>query len=158
MRRVLFAEGNLEQTGRRLADIDPQDACMPVLPCHGTFVIVQDDGALEGWPNNGIGRVNPDGSLGSCSSCHTRHTFSVPEARKPDTCGQCPLGSDHPQYEIYTESKHGNLYAARGEELNWDAPAGEWGADDVDAPTYAVCHMSGFGGAVDTTHDVSERS
>jgi len=28
------------------------------------------------WPNTGIGRVNPDGSAGSCSACHTRHRFS----------------------------------------------------------------------------------
>ena len=125
--------------------------------CHGTFIIVEDDGSLTGWPNTGIGRVNPDGSLGSCSSCHTRHSFSVVEARKPDTCGQCHLGPDHPQHEIYVESKHGNIFASRGEEWNWDAPAGEWGPDDIEAPTCATCHMSDFGGQVGTTHDVGER-
>jgi len=44
--------------------------------CHGTFVIVEDDGSISGLPNVGVGRVNADGSLGSCSSCHTRHLFS----------------------------------------------------------------------------------
>ena len=28
------------------------------------------------WPNTGIGRLNLDGSLGSCSACHSRHDFS----------------------------------------------------------------------------------
>ena len=125
--------------------------------CHGTFVIAEEDGTLTGWPNTGIGRVNPDESLGSCASCHTRHTFSVAEARKPHTCGQCHLGPDHPQIEIYEESKHGNIYDALGEEWNWEAPSGEWGPDDIGAPTCATCHMSGFGGAVETTHDVGER-
>lgn len=34
--------------------------------CHGSFVVVGKGGKLSGWPNTGIGRVNPDGSLGSC--------------------------------------------------------------------------------------------
>jgi hydroxylamine dehydrogenase len=123
--------------------------------CHGTFVIAEDNGELTGWPNTGIGRVNPDGTLGSCASCHTRHTFSVAEARKPYTCGQCHLGPDHPQIEIYEESKHGNIYDARGESWNWTSD--DWGPDDIDAPTCATCHMSAFGGVVDATHDVGER-
>ena len=123
--------------------------------CHGTFVIVEDDGSITGLPNVGIGRVNADGSLGSCSSCHTRHEFSIAEARKPETCGQCHLGPDHPQIEIYEESKHGNLYAAKGEEWNWDSE--DWGSDDIGAPTCATCHMSAFGGAVESTHNVGDR-
>jgi hypothetical protein len=127
------------------------------LDCHGTVIKVGKDGTLINWPNVGMGRFNPDGSVGSCSTCHTRHSFSVAEARKPETCGQCHLGPDHPQREIYEESKHGNIFSAMGEEWNWDAPAGDWGPDDIVAPTCATCHMSGFGGAVKTTHDVSAR-
>lgn len=127
------------------------------MECHGSFVVVDENGKLEGWPNTGVGRVNPDGSLGSCSSCHTRHEFSKAQARKPETCGQCHLGPDHPQMEIYEESKHGNIYASSGEEWNWDAPSREFGTDDVLAPTCAVCHMSGFNNAVNLTHDVGER-
>ena len=125
------------------------------LDCHGTIIKVGPDGKLINWPNVGIGRFNPDGSVGSCSACHTRHTFSVAQARKPETCGQCHLGPDHPQREIYEESKHGNLVAAMGDEWNWDAK--DWGPDDIDAPTCATCHMSGFGGAQDSTHNVSAR-
>lgn len=127
------------------------------IQCHGSFVIADPGGELQGWPNTGVGRVNPDGSLGSCSSCHTRHGYSVAEARKPETCGQCHLGPDHPQHEIYEESKHGNMYGSDGESWNWDAPSGEWSTEDIDSPTCATCHMSGFGGAVETTHEVGER-
>ncbi len=28
-----------------------------------------------------IGRINPDGSRGSCSACHTRHSFSIAQER-----------------------------------------------------------------------------
>jgi cytochrome c553 len=104
-----------------------------------------------------MGRFNPDGSVGSCTACHTRHTFSIAQARKPETCGQCHLGPDHPQREIYEESKHGNLYAANGEKWNWSVPPGQWGPEDIEAPTCATCHMSGFGGALESTHNVSAR-
>ena len=65
--------------------------------CHGTVVRMKD-GELdpETWPNVGVGRINFDGSRGSCTSCHTRHRFSLMEARKPEACGQCHLGPDHP--------------------------------------------------------------
>lgn len=127
------------------------------LDCHGTVIKVGKGGKLINWPNVGIGRFNPDGSVGSCSACHTRHTFSLSQVRKPETCGQCHLGPDHPQREIYEESKHGNLYAANGEEWNWNVPPGQWGPEDIEAPTCATCHMSGFGGAVESTHNVSAR-
>jgi hypothetical protein len=128
--------------------------------CHGTKLEVVKDGdkikEIKGWPNNGIGRVNPDGSTGSCSACHTRHSFSIAEARKPDACASCHLGPDHPQIEIYNESKHGNIYLTRGDTWNWNAPAGKLTAQDIGAPTCAVCHMSGLG-VTKTTHDVSAR-
>jgi cytochrome c5 len=101
--------------------------------------------------------MNPDGSRGSCSSCHTRHKFSVAEARKPEACGQCHLGPDHPQIEIYEESKHGAIYHAEGDSWNWTAAPGTWTPGvDYRAPTCSVCHMSGING-VPTTHDVTER-
>ena len=92
--------------------------------CHGSIVKVNDDGSLDTntWPNTGIGRVNPDGSKGTCSACHTRHRFSKEQARKPETCGKCHLGPDHPQKEVYEESKHGILYRAFEDDLNMDKP------------------------------------
>ncbi len=126
--------------------------------CHGSVVkVVDGDLDASTWPNVGVGRVNPDGSKGSCSSCHTRHKFSLAEARKPEACGQCHLGPDHPQIEIYNESKHGAIYHSEGDEWNWDAPPGSWTAGvDYRAPTCSVCHMSGVGD-VPVTHNVTER-
>ena len=126
--------------------------------CHGT-ILKSEDGVLDPdtWPNVGVGRINLDSSRGSCTSCHTRHLFSIAEARKPEACGQCHLGPDHPQIEIYMESKHGDIYTAHGHEYNWDAAAGTWTPGvDYRGPTCASCHMSGAG-TVLTTHDVTER-
>jgi cytochrome c553 len=126
--------------------------------CHGTVLRVKD-GKLDPstWPNVGVGRINLDGSRGSCTSCHTRHRFSLMEARKPEACGQCHLGPDHPQIEIYMESKHGSLYTAFKNEYNWNAAPGAWTPGvDFRSPTCASCHMSGAG-TVPTSHDVTER-
>jgi len=126
--------------------------------CHGTILKMKDDQLdPEVWPNTGVGRLNFDGSKGSCTSCHTRHRFSVMEARKPEACGQCHLGPDHPQIEIFMESKHGDIYTAHGDTYNWDAAPGTWTAGvDYRAPTCAGCHMSGSGPVL-TSHDVTER-
>ncbi len=126
--------------------------------CHGSIVKIENGEFDEKtWPHVGVGRMNPDGSRGSCSSCHTRHKFSVAEARKPEACGQCHLGPDHPQIEIYEESKHGAIYHAEGDSWNWTAAPGTWTPGvDYRTPTCSVCHMSGING-VPTTHDVSER-
>lgn len=126
--------------------------------CHGAIVKLED-GKLtpETWPSVGVGRINPDGSRGACTSCHTRHLFSVMEARKPEACGQCHLGPDHPQIEIFMESKHGDLYTAHGDDYNWNAAPGTWTAGiDYRGPVCASCHMSGVASTL-TTHDVTER-
>ncbi|MBW8035562.1 MAG: hydroxylamine oxidoreductase [Planctomycetes bacterium] len=132
-------------------------AIMGCEKCHGSQVKVID-GKLdpETWPNNGIGRVNPDGSKGSCTACHTRHKFSIAEARRPETCGTCHMGPDHPQLEIYNESKHGVIYASEGHEWNMDISTGAWDTRHHRAPTCATCHMSGIG-ELTSTHDVSSR-
>jgi hypothetical protein len=123
--------------------------------CHGTNMTGKSTEDFTVWPNNGIGRINPDGSRGSCSSCHSRHTFSIREARHPETCGQCHVGPDHPQLEIFTESKHGNIYASEHDKWDWDVK--DWQAGiDYRAPTCAGCHMSSAP-MVPSTHDVSSR-
>lgn len=126
--------------------------------CHGTIIEVKEGRPVAGtWPNVGVGRINPDGTLGSCSSCHTRHRFSVMEARKPEACDQCHLGPDHPQIEIYNESKHGTIYHAEGDSWNWSTDDGLWKAGrDFRAPTCSACHMSQAGN-IPKTHDVTER-
>jgi hypothetical protein len=112
--------------------------------CHGTVVKVNKDGKLDPatWPNTGMGRINPDGSEGSCSACHQRHDFSVAQARQPENCGKCHMGPDHPQIEIYTESKHGINYYANKERMNLESSKWVVGEDYFAAPTCATCHMS----------------
>ena len=136
-------------------DIERQTGCYH---CHGSIVKVEDGKFnSDTWPNVGIGRINPDGSKGSCSSCHTRHKFSLAEARKPEACGQCHLGPDHPQIEIFEESKHGAIYHAEGDSWKWDAAPGTWTPGvDYRTPTCSVCHMSAVS-KVAGTHDVTER-
>ncbi len=111
-----------------------------------------------GWPNTGIGRLNLDGSLGSCSACHSRHDFSPRRARQPENCGKCHLGPDHPQKEVYEESKHGVAYRDLRDSMNLGAESWVLGKDYAQAPTCASCHMSGNvrnGGRI--THDPGER-
>lgn len=126
--------------------------------CHGTVVKVLEDGQLDPatWPNTGIGRINPDGSEGSCSACHSRHAFSVAQARQPDNCGKCHMGPDHPQKEIYYESKHGIAYLANKDKMNLDRPRWVVGEDYHAAPTCATCHMSATKDQP-VTHDVGMR-
>jgi hypothetical protein len=112
----------------------------------------------DAWPNTGVGRLNLDGSRGSCSACHSRHDFSPRRARQPESCGKCHLGPDHPQKEIFEESKHGVAYRDLVASMALDAEAWVLGKDYSAAPTCATCHMSGNlrnGGKV--THDPGER-
>lgn len=70
--------------------------------------------------------------LASCDACHTRHTFSVQEARQPQACQTCHMGFDHPQWEMYSSSKHGVRALLK---QNGTLPP------SVAAPTCQTCHM-----------------
>ncbi|BDG07954.1 multiheme c-type cytochrome [Anaeromyxobacter paludicola] len=109
------------------------------------------------WPNTGIGRMNLDGSLGSCTACHARHDFSPRRARQPENCGKCHLGPDHPQKEIFEESKHGIAYRDRKDEMALGAKSWVLGKDYTAAPTCASCHMSANVNGGKVTHDPGER-
>jgi len=71
---------------------------------------------------------------GACDSCHTRHSFSVKEARDPRACRTCHMGFDHPQWEMWQTSKHGTIWEI-------EPTTGR-------APTCQTCHMP------DGKHDV----
>jgi len=103
-----------------------------------------------------MGNVYPDESTGNCSACHTRHKFSLAEARKPFACASCHLGPDHPDIEIFENSKHGHIYNTQGDEWDWETAPGAWEPGDYRGPTCATCHMSGIGELL-TTHNISER-
>ncbi len=62
-----------------------------------------------------------------CDSCHTRHKFSKAEAQKPEACRTCHMGFDHPQWEMWSGSKHGVIYQTEG--------------DTGRAPKCQTCHM-----------------
>lgn len=110
------------------------------------------------WPNAGIGRLNLDGTRGSCSACHSRHDFSPRRARQPENCAHCHLGPDHPQKEIYEESKHGIAFRDLMHHMNLDAEKWVLGKDYTQAPTCATCHMSGnLRNEGKITHDPGER-
>jgi hydroxylamine dehydrogenase len=79
--------------------------------------------------------------LASCDACHTRHLFSVDEARQPQACETCHTGFDHPQWEMYSGSKHGVRSALKQNKI---LPA------TAAAPTCQTCHMQSADHAVDT--------
>lgn len=126
--------------------------------CHGSKVKVKGDGTLDPttWPNTGIGRINPDGSTGSCSSCHGRHQFSKAQAREPSACTHCHSGPDSPDKEVYETSKHGMMFAAHKDKMNMNSDSWRVGKDYSAAPTCVTCHM-GAVGKMKSTHDVGMR-
>jgi hypothetical protein len=143
--------------GRENADFGSAPANTGCYQCHGVRLEVDETGhPTNSWPTAGIGTIYPDGSVGNCVACHTRHSFSIEEARKPEACAACHLGPDHPDIEIYENSKHGQIYATEGETWKWDSPVNEWEPGDYRAPTCATCHMSGIGD-LQMTHNVSQR-
>jgi len=70
--------------------------------------------------------------VASCDACHTRHVFSVQEARQPQACQTCHMGFDHPQWEMYSSSKHGVRYLLKQNKIL---------PESVAAPTCQTCHM-----------------
>ncbi len=103
-----------------------------------------------------VGKPNADGTIGNCTACHTRHTSSVAIAREPQTCGQCHMGPDHSQIEIYEESKHGVMFNAQARLLDLSKPSLQLTTHDMWVPTCATCHMSGINGNK-VTHNPGER-
>lgn len=64
-----------------------------------------------------------------CDACHTRHSFNKSEASDPRACQTCHMGFDHPQWEMWSTSKHGTIWQIEGK-------------DSKRAPTCQTCHMS----------------
>ncbi|MGD9948838.1 MAG: multiheme c-type cytochrome [Desulfobulbus sp.] len=128
------------------------------MQCHGSIISMGADKrpTKESWPAAGVGTVWPDGTVGNCVVCHTRHRFSIAEARKPAACASCHLGPDHPDIEIFNNSKHGHIYNSESAGWNFTSAPDAWEPGDYRAPTCAVCHMSGIG-ELTTTHNISER-
>jgi hydroxylamine dehydrogenase len=82
--------------------------------------------------NRDLKKSSPGFGTASCDVCHTRHLFSVEEAKQPQACETCHMGFDHPQWEMYSSSKHGVRYLLRQIKILPDTAA---------APTCQTCHM-----------------
>lgn len=70
----------------------------------------------------------------ACGSCHSNHLTDLELVRDPQVCAKCHMGPDHPQWEIWQTSQHGQIWKIRG---------------DQDGPTCQRCHMP------QGSHDVS---
>jgi hypothetical protein len=82
-----------------------------------------------------IKQLKADGQqhgVASCDACHTRHLFSVDEAKQPQACQTCHMGFDHPQWEMYSSSKHGVRYLLKQKGIL---------PETTSAPTCQTCHM-----------------
>ena len=170
----ILAETTYQNGNTRLAPANQATKAESCYYCHGTQLEVsgyetRDTEAagelkfpiIKGWPNQGVGRINPDGSLGACSACHTRHTFSIEMARKPYTCKECHEGPDVPAFKVYAASKHGNIFSTLHSSWNFEAVPWTIGKDFT-APTCAACHISLLVNAdeeviVERTHRMNDR-
>lgn len=106
-----------------MAMIDGQKGCGG---CHKIGVKSEAEIAALSKSSGGYG-------VASCDACHTRHTFSVAEARQPQACQTCHMGFDHPQWEMYSSSKHGVRHALKQLDVLPESAA---------APTCQTCHMA----------------
>ncbi|MFY0581216.1 multiheme c-type cytochrome [Cystobacter fuscus] len=126
-------------------------------PAHPVGVLEGEAATIGGCDAcHDIGKPNADGSFGTCTECHSRHSSSVALAREPRTCGQCHMGPDHSQIEIFEESKHGVIFTAQRERFNLNAHPKQLTTVDMPAPTCTTCHMSGLEG-LKVTHNPGER-
>lgn len=102
--------------------------------CHKIGLKTKED--IEGLKKNGAGF-----GVASCDACHTRHTFSVQEAKQPQACQTCHTGFDHPQWEMYSGSKHGVRALLKQSKML---------PETASAPTCQTCHMQEGNHAVRT--------
>jgi hypothetical protein len=93
--------------------------------CHKIGLKSQAD--IEGLKKQGNGF-----GVASCDACHTRHSFSKKEAQQPQACQTCHMGFDHPQWEMYSSSKHGVRALLK---QTGTLP------ESASAPTCQTCHM-----------------
>ncbi len=142
------------QDNPKLADLNVANLCVQ---CHGTAIKLDKQGRPDAttWPSDGIAALYPDGGVGNCLACHTRHKFSAAEARNPASCSNCHLGPDHPDKEIFHSSVHGHIFETNKKNYDFNSKKIIPGKT-VRAATCFVCHMSGING-LKPTHNISIR-
>ncbi|NOX24832.1 MAG: hydrogenase [Deltaproteobacteria bacterium] len=145
---------NVNQDNPALAANTVANNC---IQCHGAVITLDKQGVPtpDVWPNDGMSSRYPDGGIGSCVACHSRHKFSAAAARQPGACANCHLGPDHPDIEIFDSSVHGHILATNPED--YDFSTGEQiPGKTLRGPTCFTCHMSGING-LKSTHNISTR-
>lgn len=112
----------------------------------GHEIKLDDEGKpdAKNWPVDPIGRINPDGSAGSCTICHARHSFQTENAKRPETCMGCHQKDGISQ--AFTQSAHGS-FAMGVKPMN----------GVIIAPVCVTCHMQEANKNVPFTHDLSSR-
>ncbi len=127
----------------------PTETAEMQLSAHGRGVPGMEIRLVDGkpdpttWPASLVGRINPDGSAGSCLACHGRHRFELTDARSPDVCASCHLADG--SAEAWRRSPHGGISLA------------ERGESSPKAPGCPTCHLSAAAPGGKTTHDTSAR-
>ena len=135
----------------------PPAVAVGCFQCHGSTVKVLPDGKFDPatWPNTGIGRINPDGSAGSCSACHTA-TASRRRRRANRKPAASAISAPITRRWRSTRSPSTASCGRRTRKLNTDHKAWKPGVDYTAAPSCATCHMSATR-TQGVTHDVGER-
>ncbi|HFQ80674.1 MAG TPA: hydrogenase [Desulfobacterales bacterium] len=125
--------------------------------CHGAVITLNKQGLPnpDVWPSDGMASLYPDGGVGNCTACHSRHTFSAVEARQPGACSNCHLGPDHPDKEIFDSSVHGHIFETNKEDYDFSTGK-QIPMQTLRAPTCFTCHMSDINGLT-STHNISQR-
>lgn len=127
--------------------------------CHGGEVKLDErlrpDPAT--WPDHGAGRINPNTTHGTCTSCHLGHRFSSAAARQPETCLRCHDGPNYPEGDIYRSSAHGIAYATQTDKKDMERPGFFFDGKLMVSPTCAFCHLNGSGHGLLTRHNEAWR-
>lgn len=120
------ALGWAAMAGLPVTAMQPPAAIGGLKGCGGCHKVGLQDHTSAGQTRYGMG----------CNSCHTRHKFSKAEARRPRSCSPCHQGASYIQWDAWSNSKHGVIYAIEG--------------DTGRAPTCQDCHMQNGDHAVMT--------
>lgn len=126
--------------------------------CHGNEVQMKRGRVLNNtWPNHGIGRINTDGSRGSCTACHGHHDDSLQRARSPETCAKCHHGNTGPAFESWKASSHGNDWHFTSTGVNLNKGTFKPVNEPLLRPSCHVCHLAPTGETATATHNPGDR-
>lgn len=127
--------------------------------CHGNELkMLKGRPVGNCWPNHGIGRVNTDGSRGSCAACHGHHDDSLARARSPETCGKCHHGHTGPAYESWKASRHGNNWHMTEKQVDLNKKDfNTENEQDLSHPDCYTCHLAPASESAASTHNPGDR-